>query len=222
MAVGRDAFQLLYQSTPILLTGGKIPAWVPGVPILAATGVLGLASALVSGTSITNLDDSFAQFIPQAGSTVIDQQIATYPFANLSVAANSIVDQPKHITYQMVAPARGSMSYWLKLAQFEALIQALRWHNEQGGAYHLVSPSFIWFNCLMRNMRDTSSGGTKQVQNVWTLDFEQPLLTVEQANSLEQTMNSFLTNATTGQPPADPNNLIGQGFNAPTGTQVTQ
>jgi hypothetical protein len=201
MAIGRDAWQVAFQLSPILLQGGLIPSFVPAVPILAATAALGLVSTAVGGALPTSVDDSFAQFQPMSGGTVLDQQIATYPFANLSIAANSIIDQPKRVSFQMVCPARGPMGYWTKLAQMEALITALRLHNQRGGTYILLTPSYIYFDCLMRNMRDTSSGQTKQIQNIWTFDFEQPLLTLEDASNVQQTLNGILTGITNGQPP---------------------
>ena len=181
-----------------------IPPFVPAVPILAANAILslpGVAASALTGRAIRAINDAFATFLPVSGGSVIDQQIATYSFANLKVAANSIIDQPKHISFQMIAPARGTLGYWLKLAEFTALITTLRMHNASGGSYILITPAYIYFDCLMRNMRDTSSGQTKQVQNVWTLDFEQPLLTLEDAESVTQTLNGILTGITNGQPP---------------------
>lgn len=218
MAVGLAAWQVAFQLSPILLSGGEIPSFVPAVPILAATGALGLITTALGGASITNLDDSFAIFQPVAGGTVIDQQIATYPFANLTIAANSIVTQPTRVSFQMISAARGSLGYWTKLAQFTALISALQMHNQNGGTYTLLTPAWTYFNCLMRSMRDTSSSQTKQVQNVWTLDFEAPLITLSQANSFTQTLNGLLQGITNGQPPAagaslGSNPLVVQAFN---------
>jgi hypothetical protein len=230
MAVGRAAWELMFQTSPILMTGGRLsrllgmPDWLPGVPIIAATaiasvpGILGGALGGAGNFGLpTSLDDAFAQFQPMAGATVIDQQIATYPFANQTVAANSIIQQPCHISFQMICPARGPISYWTKLAAMEAMIQGLYLHNQNGGTYTLLTPSFIYFNCLMRNMRDTSSSQTKQVQNVWTLDFEQPLLTVEQAGNAVQKLNGILTDLDNGTQANDlgSNPLVINAFNQP-------
>lgn len=230
MAAGRTAWEVAFQLTPILLTGGKLPSWAPGVPILAATEIVDLPlSAAISGLGGQPLlpagtDDAFAQFQPMPGATVIDQQIATYPFANQEVAANATILMPNHVSYQMIAPARGSFGYFTKLAKMLALIEALKWHNRNGGTYLLISPSFVWSNCLMRNMRDASSGTTKQVQTTWMFDFERPLLTVEDALSAQQKLNNILDGLDSGTrvngSPAN-QSLIQQAFNAPTGTLVT-
>jgi hypothetical protein len=233
MAVGRAAWELMFQLSPIMLTGGalaaQLPSWLPGVPITAATAlgtVAGIAASAAGGSGLalpTSLDDAFAQFQPMPGGTVLDQQIATYPFANQQVAANSVIQQPCRMSFQMICPARGPLSYWTKLAAMEAMIQALYLHNQNGGTYTLLTPSYIYFNCLMRNMRDTSSGQTKQVQNIWTLDFEQPLLTVEQAGSAIQRLNGMLTDLDAGtQVPAatvqgQANPAVTGAFNAPSG-----
>ena len=146
MAIGRAAWELMFQVSPILLTGGRLsgmlPSWLPAVPILSATAVpnlIGVGIGAIGGSIPTSLDEAFAQFQPQPGATVLDQQIATYPFANQTVAANSIIQQPCHISFQMTCPARGPLSYIAKLAQMEALIQALYWHNQNGGTYTLLN-----------------------------------------------------------------------------------
>jgi hypothetical protein len=217
MAVGRAAWQTIFQISPIFLQGGIVPGWIPGgmLPIILATEVLAFpfgtltsaATALASAATFLsanagrsfNLDNSFAHFTPGAGAVVVNQQIATYPFANQSVAANSVITQPMQISFTMTCPARGPVSYWLKLPKMMALIDTLRRHNAKGGMYALVTPSFVYFDCLMQTMRDASGSQTKQVQNVWTLDFQKPLLTVEDATAAEQGLNTILDKITGGQ-----------------------
>jgi hypothetical protein len=200
MAIGRASWQLMMQISPIFLQGGLVKA-VPGgmLPIILATEVLNFPMGILTSGTLPNLDDSFCQFQPSAGAMVINQQMATYPFANMTVAANSIITQPLQISFQMTCPARGPVGYWAKLAKMQVLIEVLLRHNREGGSYALITPSYVYFNCIMKLMRDGSSGQTKQIQNVWVLDFEKPLLTMNDAKGIEQRLSNILKEITGGQ-----------------------
>ena len=201
MAVGRASWQMLMQMSPIFLKDGLIPPSIPGrlLPIILATEVINFPLGILSSGTLPSLDDAFCHFQPTGGAMVINQQMATYPFANQAVAANSIVTQPLQVSFQMTCPARGALSYWAKLAKMQVLIEVMRRHNGAGGLYALVTPSFVYRNCVMRTMRDASSAQTKQVQNVWVLDFEKPLLTLEDAADIEESLSGILKKLDGGQ-----------------------
>lgn len=198
--VSKQVFKLGYEISPIILTGeSQVTALMPGgfLPIIALTEGINFVRGLLQGPVNRELNDYFAHFLPLQGATLIDNQVATYPFANQSVAANAIITQPKTIALKMTCPARGPGSYISKLATITALQAALDLHNTTGGTYIVATPSYIYLNCLMTSMRDVTAIQTKQVQNEWQLDFLQPLLTLSAA---EGAFNNFLQRAELGLP----------------------
>ena len=103
------AFALAYEYSPIILTGGLV-GFLPVLALTEALDLPGLASKQL-----------FAHFKPLAGSTLQDWQVAEYPFANMVVAANAIVQNPLKISMLMVCPAQNNGGYILKQAQMTLL-----------------------------------------------------------------------------------------------------
>lgn len=198
--VSKQIFKLGYEISPIILTGeSDITALMPGgiLPIIALTEGINFVRGLLQSPVDRDLNDYFAHFSPLPGATLIENQVATYPFANQTVAANAVITQPKSISLKMSCPARGSGAYLTKLATMTALQAALNLHNTSGGTYIIATPSFLYLNCVMTSMRDITSVQTKQVQVEWQLDFMQPLLTLSAA---EGAFNNFLQRANLGLP----------------------
>jgi hypothetical protein len=75
-------------------------------------------------------------------------------------------------------------------------------HNQAGGTYLLITPSFIYQNCVMLRMHDVTAGQSAQVQTAWQMDFRQPLLTLQSALAAQNSLMSQITNGTmvAGQP----------------------
>lgn len=194
---GREAFQLSFQLSPIILTGG-LAGLVPGgmLPIVAITEALDFAAGLLSGGSSVNPDNFFAQFVPLPGGSLINNNIGKYPFANNAVAANAIIAQPLNISMRMICPAKGPAGHAVKLATLLALKTALANHNNSGGTYTVATPSYFYTNCVMTGMKDVTTD-VKQPQSQWQLDFEQPLLT--EADAL-LSMNSMMSKIGGGLP----------------------
>lgn len=196
-AAGRTVFQLAFQASPIILVDG-IASFVPGgmLPIIGITEPLSIVNGVFSGTFPTSLDELFAQFVPLPGASLINNQIGMYPFANQQIAANAIIEQPLNISMMMIAPVRDPGGYVAKIATFTALQAALKLHNSSGGTYTIVTPSFVFTNCVMTMMQDVTGGDTKQAQVQWQLDFIRPLITLQQAtqayNGLMGQMSQFL------------------------------
>lgn len=186
------------------------------MPIVALTQAVDFVDGLLSGGSnLTNPDDFFANFVPVSGGTLIDNEIGHYPFANQQVAANSIIAQPLTISMKMICPVRPGSSYATKLATLTALQSLLINHNTSGGTYTVATPGFIYSNCLMTSFKDISGeGDIKQAQYEWQLDFEQPLLTLAQAQAAQNSLMSLITGQTavSGDPPGYSNlsTLVGQ------------
>lgn len=199
-APGLVAFKLAYQLSPIVLTGG-IAGFIPGgmLPIISLTESMNFVTGLLSGAADLGLDDYFANFEPMPGGKLINQDFGRYPFANQIVAANSTIKQPLVISMKMTCPIRGAGAYGTKLATLTALQAALDQHNSSGGTYTVATPGFFYTNCLLRDMTDISPGpaGDKQVQSIWQLNFEQPLLTQSQAAAAQ---NSMMQKVSSGLP----------------------
>jgi len=192
---GLAAFRLSFELSPIILTGG-IANLIPGaaLPIIAVTEALNFPDGLLSGGGDLDFDDFFCHFVPLPGSSLIDQQIGHYSFANQTIAANAVITQPLTISLRMICPVKDPGGYALKLATITALQATLKAHNASGGTYTIATPSYFYTNCVMLDMRDTSNSGSLQAQNAYQLDFEQPLLTLQAAIAAQNNLMSQISN----------------------------
>ena len=202
---GLILFKNSFELCPIFLSGG-IAQGVYG-------GLLPITSILVNpGLPFTAglldplLDRKFAHFEPLPGSTLIDNKIGEYPFANQAVAGNAIIQQPLTISLLMNAPAQTAGSYPSKLVAFQALQATLTQHTNLGGTYTVATPAFIWNNAILLRLSDVSSAETKQRQYAWQWDFRQPLLSLAAASqALSNTMQKISSGLpTNGQPTGAP------------------
>ena len=191
----RTAYDLAFQVSPIILTGGIASNTLGGMlPIIGLTGQLvSFVQGALSGGLST--DDFFARFVPVPGSTLVSQQVATYPFANQTVAANATIQQPLVISLRMIAPVKDTAGYLTKLAIFTSLQNSLVTHNAAGGTYTIATPSYLYTGCILTSMTDVTGGGTKQQQIEYQLDFVQPLITRQQAAAA---LNSLMSKLTSG------------------------
>jgi hypothetical protein len=216
---GFITFKLAYQLTPIILTSGIATGLGGALPIIALTegpNYLDAFQAIVENAINPQLDGFFASFQPLPGSALLSNQVATYPYANQTVAANAIIPQPLNISMLMLCPAgNASGGYPLKLVTMTSLQNSLSQHNLLGGLYSIITPSYIYTNCIMTGMHDISGGESRQTQFVYQLDFLQPLVTVPQAqNALNGLMNK-LSNGT-AIPGGTPSwSVAGLGINNP-------
>lgn len=200
-SVGRTIFKLAYQISPIILTdgiAGANGAGVPGgmLPIVALTEAANFISGLLHGSVGLDLDQFFAQFTPMAGSTLIDNSIGHFPFANQTVAANAVITNPLRVSLRMDCPVQKAGGYTVKLATFTALRAALTKHISLGGTFIVITPSKLYLNCLLVSLKDVTNGSGKQPQVTWQWDFEQPLITLDQAAGAQNAQMSKITNGT--------------------------
>lgn len=197
MSLLGSAFQLGFDISPILLTGGGSLANLAGgtLPIVAITEAASFVNGVLNGSVDASLDDYFAHFRPLPGSNLVDNAVGHYPFANQSVAANAIIFQPLRVSLLMICPAQGAGGYIAKLATMTALQATLAAHVASGGTFTVATPSYIYTNCLLVGLKDISGGGeTKQAQYLWQWDFEQPLITQAQAQTAQNSLMQKLTN----------------------------
>jgi hypothetical protein len=167
------------------------------LPIIAITEAANFVDGLLTGTTNIEMDNFFANFFPLAGASLIDQDIAHYPFANQTTAANAVITKPLTISMRMNCAARLPAGYLLKLATLMALQAALAQHNNQGGTYTIATPSYFYTDCVMMSMKDITTGESNQPQTDWQLDFEKPLLSDADA---QQAQNSLMQKITNGTP----------------------
>lgn len=214
ISAGLDAFALTFTISPIILTGG-IAAGMGGIlPIVAITEALNFTEGLLSGGDELDLDDFFAHFVPPPGATLVENEFGRYPFGNQAVAANAVIRMPRRVSMRMICPAKGEGGYAIKLATMLALEAALSNHNAQGGTYIVATPSFFFTNCVLLRVPDVSNNASAQAQNSWQFDFEQPLLTLQDAQAAQ---NNLIAQITGGVPiPGLPSwggaGLIGSGI----------
>ena len=210
-----NAFALPFEITPILLTGG-IATSVGGVlPIVALTEGANFIQSLIQGGNLPTpgnpnplanppgLQNFFIHYRPIAGSLLINNAVPTYPLANQQIAANAIIAQPLAVSMLAWCPAGpASGGYPLKLITMLSLQATLAQHNNTGGLYTVLTPSYIYTNCTMTGMRDVSGGETNQAQFAYQLDFFQPLVTVQAAQNAFNGLIQKLTDgsASSGSP----------------------
>jgi hypothetical protein len=170
------AVQLAYQICPIILTGGaasQIPGgMLPIFSLFSGVGVSGLGLPF----NISDLDDAFGAFNVLPGGTLVSQQIAKYPFANQSVAANATIREPLTLSVIMDAPMRGPNAWAIKQMIMTALKFTLDYHNNSGGTYTVLTPAYMYDNLIMTALTDNSRGNNSLPQNAWRFDFERPLV----------------------------------------------
>ena len=196
-------YQLSYQVSPIVLVSG-----------IAGTGMLPIVNLLNSvayNNGITsNADDNlnndafFGQFRILPGHTLMDNEVATYPVANQSVAANAIITQPLHLALEMIAPASSNVTMSQKASIFTALKSSLDNHTALGGWYNVATPSYVYQGCLLTRLADASDGvDGAQVQVRWVWDFFQSLVTEQAAQAAQNQLMSKIGGRTqlVGSPP---------------------
>lgn len=211
---GRVAFDLNFQISPIALIGGIAASMPAGkIMILNLTQAGSFAQGITGQLDDTDPNDYFCRFVPLAGATLIDQALGDYPLANQQVAANAVIEQPLQISMLMIAPAKNRGDYQNKQAIISGLKASLDQHNLSGGLYNVLTPSYLYQNCILKMMRDvTPEGATKQKQAVWQLDFIQPLVTLASAQAAQNSLMQKLTNGCPVVQPADGSPISYSGF----------
>lgn len=189
---GGAAWQLAFQSAPIVLSGG-LAELVPGgyLPLIAITEGLGIAGGLLGANGLPSSQNQFfAQFEPLPGTTLIANQLGQYPFANQAVAANAIIQSPLTVSMLMKAPVNTAGGYWNKIAQFTAIKATLDKHSALGGVYLVITPSYAFQNAILLGLTDVTDGEGRQKQIEWQWDFQVPLITQSEAATA---LNSLLS-----------------------------
>jgi hypothetical protein len=183
----RAAYDAAFQTSPIILSGGLFSSALGGVMTLS-----GLVSTVINDVTGSDLLPT-VRYVPLPGATVINNTVATYPFANQAVAGNAVIRNPKNVSLLMIAPVNSVGGYLLKMATFMALQSTFEAHTAAGGTFHVLTPSYPYFDCLMTTMTDVTSGEGHQQQIQWQIDFVQPLVTQQQAQTAWNGMMSKIS-----------------------------
>ena len=175
-----------FQTCPIILVGGAA-----GAGMLPITNLLSSANYRQGLTGTPTPGESFfGTFRPMSGHNLMDNEVATYPVANQTTAANAVITQPLRLAMEMLVPAGGLVTVTNKLSIMTALKSTLDKHTSMGGWYNVATPSYIYKGCLLTSLVDASDEEMgKQVQVRWVWQFMQPLLTVKAA---EAAQNQFM------------------------------
>jgi hypothetical protein len=192
MAFTRELYKLGFEISPVILCDG-IAQSIPGgmLPIVALTQSASFVTGLIGGAiNLTDLDKYFCHWRPVQGGTLVDYDIARYPFANQTVAANALLAQPLRISLLMDAPVNENTGAMTKLVTISALQAVLQAHANLGGTFIIATPALIYSGCILRTVKDVTSSSEPVPQRSWMWDFEQPLVTTDSA---EQAVNSFLS-----------------------------
>jgi len=222
MTTSRALFQLGSEISPIILTNG-IAKYIPGgmLPIVAITEASSFTIGLLSGSINLDLDTYLCHFMPLPGSMLINNDIGEYPFANQAVAANAIIAKPIPVSLLMNCPVNQGYGYISKFTTISALKSALDLHNSMGGTYIVATPSYIYKNCILKQMRDVTGSGSKQVQQQWQFDFEKPLLTESEAGSVLNALMSKLSGGLPVDTPSWSGAAVSSGTNFAGTTNIT-
>jgi hypothetical protein len=209
---GGSSFLLQFQATPIVLTGGLASGIAGGIlPLVSVSNAISFPGGLLStGSSFPDLDELFANFQPLPGSTLIDQAIGEYPFANQTVAANAVIQLPLKISMLMTCPAGAGGGYLTKSAVMQSIQATVSQHNQSEGLYTILTPAFAYTNCVMKALTDVSGTQTKQVQWLYRWDFEQPLVSLQAAaQAFNAQMSQIANNLPGGLTGFGQQNLVG-------------
>jgi len=179
-----NIFQQSYEINPITLVQG-IAANFPGgtQPITDLTQP--------NGTGGLTYDDFSAKWKPVPGATLAEWQIAAYPFANMVVAANAVIQMPLKVSMMLILPSQNDPenNYSTKLNLFTSIQTQIQKHISLGGYFTVNTPAFIYTGMLLRTIRDVTPAGSTQPQIIWQWDFEQPLISLQNsAQSLGNVM----------------------------------
>jgi hypothetical protein len=189
--------QLTFQVCPIVLTGGSASQVPGGILPLISLFMGGGVNSLGLPFDIGDLDDAFGAFNVLPGGTLVNQQIAKYPFANQSVAANATIREPLTISVIMDAPMRGPNAWALKMMLFTNLKGTLDNHNNLGGTYTIITPAYMYTDLIMTTLTDNSRGNNSLPQNAWRFDFEKPLVALADLEGAQNQLMSKITGGVT-------------------------
>jgi hypothetical protein len=195
--VKRASLAWIYERNAITLSDGATNDYVSLFQTVASAGLS------QTSLSVANIFQQFVRFRPLAGATLIEMQYSQYPFANRAIAANSGSVQPNRIQIEMMvdfgptgieqlANALGIKTPTLNIVRYAAILpfmQALRQklvdHMADGGTFNLITPSQIYFDCLLENLSDVSDQSDGSPGGIrYVFSFIKPIISLKDANKI--------------------------------------
>lgn len=194
----RATLSYVYERNAITLSDGGANDYV------GLFGTVQAVSGIVaSSISIANIFQQFVKFRPVPGATLLEMQYSQYPFANRAMAANSGSLQPNRISIEMFidfgpvgiqqlasalgikTPTINIVHYSMILPFMQAVRQKLHDHVTNGGTFNLITPSQIYFDCLLESLVDNSDQSGGNIGGVhYTFNFIKPIVTTKDAQKI--------------------------------------
>jgi hypothetical protein len=194
--------KLAFQVSPVWLTGPPV-ANMQGkmLPIIAITDpqLYSQVAMPVGAPRVLNpidLDDAFGAFQVMPGGSLIKQEVAQYPFANQYVAGNATIFSPLEVSLIWDTPMRGAGAWANRMGVIGMLQAWLYNHNNSGGTFTVVTPSFIYEDMLLTSLTDSSRGQNPIPQNAWRWDFTKPMIRIRDLTLAQSALMSKLTAGT--------------------------
>ena len=193
---GQSAYSLAFEISPITLTNG-IASNIPGgaMPLLSLIQSSNFQGLLGAGGDVS-IDNAFGVFYPMPGTSLIENDIGKYPFANMAIAANCVIANPLTVSLLMRCPVRDAAGYYNKLAIMTSLQNALKSHCSSGGTFIVATPSFFYTDVILLELKDISGGEGAQAQVTWQWTFTKPLISLQDAQNAQNAMMQQLSNGT--------------------------
>ena len=197
-----SSYEYSFQTTPIMLRGGYAGAGT--LPIVNLLMPQNYPNGVTSASTSQYSMPTFATFKPLPGCTLMENEVATYPVANQTTAANAVITNPLRISLEMLVPANGTITVLNKGPLIGALKATLDIHTAKGGWYDVITPAFVYQGCLLTSLIDASDDDFgKQPQVRWIWNFMQPLINQAAAAASANTATAKMTDQTinAGDPP---------------------
>lgn len=187
----RAILSWVYERNAITLSDGGTNDYISLFQTVASAGLLG------KSLTVANIFQQFVRFRPMPGSTLIEVQYSQFPFADRAIAANSGSFQARRIQVEMFidfgktgieqlasalgieTPTVNIVRYSMILPFMQSLTQKITDHIQGGGTFNIITPSQIYFDCLLENLSDVSDqsdGGPGGVRYIFS--FVKPVITL--------------------------------------------
>ncbi|MDF7673947.1 hypothetical protein PT277_08015 [Acetobacteraceae bacterium ESL0709] len=182
---GRDIGQLAYVISPVILQEGIAKKMGGLAPILLFTEAIDFLNGMLSGAmrgnlNIPSLDTLWCHWkqgptSAAATNFLIQNEISPKPMENLTAAGNAFNSQFPAVSLQMMCPARGPGAMVTKMATIMVLQRVLVRHQELGGRYIVMTPSYIWTDMVLKRVSDITEKPEQHPSSVYRFDFRRPI-----------------------------------------------
>lgn len=182
-----------YQIAPIQFVNGIAG---PGAT-LSIVSITQAADYPIGPTGQSNsdvsLDRYFANFVPYDGQELFKGELGKYPFANQGTASNAQISEPLNFSISMICPVNTPGGLATKSAIILALETAFDNHRTLGGTYNVFTPFKNYIGSLLLRMTAVNPIAGRVPSPTYRLEFEQPLVTLNQVEAAQNALMNTLT-----------------------------